>query len=138
MTDNGAGTLLRLDANGGVVQTVTTGAGPQFAVFDGANIWVPNADDSTISVVNAATGVVVATLSGNGLDHPEFAAFDGQRILVTQQFAHSVSLWRAADLAPHRGAVATGAGTGPLGVCSDGINFWITLSVAKPARAVLR
>ena len=39
---------------------------------------------------------------------------------------NSVSLWRAADLTL-LGAFSTGANTEPDGVCSDGLNFWITL-----------
>ena len=39
----------------------------------------------------------------------------------------SVSLWKAASLTP-LGTFATGDGTIPIGACSDGLNFWITLS----------
>jgi hypothetical protein len=70
--------------------------------------------------------MVLATLTGNGLNAPWQAAFDGQRILVTNPTGNSVSLWKAADLTPI-GSISTGAGTNPFGVCSDGINFWITL-----------
>ena len=53
------------------------------------------------------------------------AAFDGQRILVTNGVS-TVSLWKAADFTP-LGSVSTGPGTSPFGACSDGVNFWITL-----------
>src|SRR5262249_28941946 len=66
VTDVTANTLLKLDQNGAVVQTVNVGSGPQFPAFDGTNIWVPNFNGSTVTVVRAATGAVVATLSGNG------------------------------------------------------------------------
>jgi hypothetical protein len=72
--------------------------------------------------------MVLATLTGNNLLGPHQAAFDGQRILVTND-PGSVSLWKATDLTPI-GSVSTGVGAGPLGACSDGINFWITLSEA--------
>jgi hypothetical protein len=63
------------------------------------------------------------------LNGPGAAAFDGQRVLVTNltSGADKVSLWKAADLTP-LGFVGTGPGTIPNGACSDGINFWITLN----------
>jgi hypothetical protein len=70
---------------------------------------------------------VLATVTGNGLDVPVTAAFDGERILVTNNTGNSVSLWKAADLTP-LGAFSTGAATNPYGACSDGLNFWITLN----------
>jgi DNA-binding beta-propeller fold protein YncE len=72
-----------MDSNGAIIQTVTVGNGPEFPVFDGTNIWVPNFNDSTISIVRASTATVIATLSGNGLNGAFIAAFDGERILVT-------------------------------------------------------
>jgi hypothetical protein len=126
VTDVSAGNLFKLDSNGAIIQTVTVGTGPVFPVFDGTNIWVPNSSSSTVTVVRASTGAVLATLTGNGLNTPQMAAFDGERILVTN-IGDSVSLWKAADLTP-LGSVSTGASTGPVGACSDGLNFWITLS----------
>jgi hypothetical protein len=126
VADAGDGRLKKLDANGAIVQSVAVGSGPLFPTFDGTNLWVPNRVSNSVSVVRAATGVVVATLTGNGLDGPTAAAFDGQRVLVTNYTGASVSLWNAADLTT-LGSVSTGSGTSPLGVCSDGINFWIAL-----------
>jgi S-layer family protein len=119
---------------GGVIQSVPVGQEPYWPAFDGANIWVPNRGMNTITVVRASTGEVIETLSGNGLSRPMVAAFDGQRVLVTNINGHSVSLWKAADLTP-LGSFSTGAGTSPHGACSDGINFWVTLlDVTKLAR----
>jgi hypothetical protein len=123
----------RLDSNGTVIQTV---AAP-FAghpVFDGTNLWFPGgADESLVTVVRASTGEVVATLTGNGLNAPGEAAFDGTRVLVTNSNlgAGTVSLWRAADLAP-LGSVFVTAGIGVNGACSDGLNFWLTLNGNGP------
>ena len=132
---NIAGKLFKLDSNGAIIQTLTVGKVPQFPVFDGTNIWVPNNDSNTVTVVRASTGTVLATLTGNGLNEARTAAFDGERILVTNGFeGNSVSLWKAADLSP-LGSVSTGANTIPLGACSDGLNFWITLvNTGKLAR----
>lgn len=84
---------------------------------------------SVVRATGGLAGTVLATLSGNGLNGPRQAAFDGERILVTNGAGDSVSLWRATDFTPI-GTVSTGAGTAPLGVCGDGLNFWITLQDA--------
>ena len=126
VTDYTAGTLLKLDANAAILQTVTVGSIPFLPIFDGANIWVPNESSSTISVVRASTGAVLATLTGNGLAAPQAAAFDGQRVLVANTGSSSVSLWKAADLTA-LGSFGTGTSTQPSAACSDGVNFWITI-----------
>jgi DNA-binding beta-propeller fold protein YncE len=118
--------ILKLDAGGAILQTVTVGLSPEFPVFDGTNIWVPNKVSGSVSVVRASSGAVLATLTGNGLDEPWAAAFDGQRVLVTNNGGDSVSLWKAADLTT-LGVFSTGAGTQPFGACSDGLSFWISL-----------
>jgi hypothetical protein len=123
--------LAKLDSAGNVLQNVTIGLAPAFPVFDGTNIWVPNLADDSISVVAASTGAVVATLTGNGLLAPWSTAFDGERILVTnlgrlRGDPTSVSLFRAADLAPLGNFPALGRE--PWGACSDGANFWISFN----------
>jgi hypothetical protein len=134
VTDQSAGTLLKLNSNGSIAQTINAGNSPKFPVFDGTNIWVPNFHSDTVTVVRVkdavgnplATAFVLATLTGNGQNEPTTAAFDGERILVTNNVGDRVSLWKAADLTP-LGSVSTGIGTDPNGACSDGLNFWITL-----------
>lgn len=127
VTDLAANTLMKLDSNGAVVQTVPVGSSPGYPVFDGRNIWVPNSIDNSVTVVRDSDGAVLTTLTGNGLNWPNAVSFDGERILVTNLVGDSVSLWKAADLTP-MGNVSTGTGTAPAGACSDGINFWITLT----------
>jgi DNA-binding beta-propeller fold protein YncE len=127
VTDVGDIKLKKLDSSGNIVQSVSVGISPFFPVFDGSNIWVPNAGENSMTVVRARDGLVLATLTGNGLNEPLQAAFDGQRILVTNNGGDSASLWKAADLTPI-GSFSTGGGTKPFGACSDGINFWITLN----------
>jgi len=120
------GYMLRLDDAGSVINVVQGPYALGYPTFDGKNFWVPSG--SGLSVVNAETGSIV-TLTGNGMVAPSVAAFDGQRVLVTSGSAavNRVSLWKAADLTP-LGYAFTGNSTQPVGVCSDGINFWITLS----------
>jgi hypothetical protein len=122
--------LHKLNSSGVIVLSVDVGSAPGFPAFDGTNIWVPNGISDTVSVVRATgglAGTVLATLSGNGLNSPVQAAFDGERILFTNQDGNSLSLWNASDLTPI-GTVSTGANTTPFGACSDGLNFWITLN----------
>jgi hypothetical protein len=127
LTDISLNQVYKLDAAGAILQTVAVGNMPVFPTFDGKNIWVPNHSDSSVSVIAAATGSVLATLSGNGINLPEAVAFDGERVLVTNAgVSPGVSLWKAADLTP-LGSFSTGAGSAPLGACSDGLNFWIAL-----------
>ncbi|HKF44087.1 MAG TPA: S-layer homology domain-containing protein [Thermoanaerobaculia bacterium] len=125
VTDYGAGTLLKLASSAAILSTVTLGGGPAFPAYDGANIWVPRNGAVSVAVVRASSGAVLATLTGNGLSLPNSAAFDGERILVTNYTGNHVSLWKAADLTP-LGSIATGAGTYPVGACSDGVSFWVT------------
>jgi DNA-binding beta-propeller fold protein YncE len=129
VTDIGTGTLLKLDSAGAVLQTVTVGAVPYFPAFDGANIWVPNHTDNSITVVQASTGNVVATITAdasNLLNTPNGASFDGERILVANHDGASVTLFKAADLS-FIANVSTGVSTNPESACSDGINFWLPL-----------
>ena len=123
--------LLRLDQSGAVVQTVPIAGLTRYPVFDGANIWIPADAPATVSVVSASSGIVLATLTGNGMDSPSQAAFDGRRVLVTDPGAHAVLLWNAVDFAP-LGSVSLL--DDPFGACSDGVNFWITLQSDHLAR----
>jgi hypothetical protein len=126
VTDNGANRLFKLDSAGAILQTVTVPTGPRMLVFDGANLWIPTSS-SAVAVVRASNGTILATLTGNGLGNSYAAAFDGQRILVTNLSENRVSLFKAADLTP-LGFFPTGAGSNPQGACSDGVNFWVVLS----------
>jgi len=127
VTDYLASRLFKLDSHGAIIQEVIVGAFPLYSVFDGTNIWVPNNIDNTVTVVRASTGAVLAELSANGLSGPTAAAFDGERILVTNGL--SVSLWNASDLSPI-GIVSTGLNS-PFGACSNGPNFWIALNTTN-------
>jgi hypothetical protein len=126
VTDTGAEKLLKLDSTGAILTTVTVPTDPRMPVFDGTNIWVPTSS-SAVAVVRASNGALLATLTGNGLGNSFQAAFDGERVLITDLSENQVSLFKAVDLSP-LGFFPTGSGTAPKGVCSDGLNFWIVFS----------
>jgi S-layer family protein len=135
VTNAGDTTIKKLDASGFVVHSVPVGSLALFPVFDGTNIWVPNNGSNSITVVRVKDGqgnplaipFLLTTLTGNGLNSPFTAAFDGERILVTNGGGDSVSLWKGADLTP-LGSFHGFGGDFPYGACSDGVNFWVTLN----------
>jgi hypothetical protein len=137
VTNRNSMSICKLNSDGSIAQTISIGEAPTFPVFDGTNIWVTNITTDSLTVVRVKdaqgnplpTALVLATLTGNGLDDPRTVAFDGERILVTNRAGNSVSLWKAADLTP-LGSLSTGIGSGPSGACSDGLNFWITLQIS--------
>jgi hypothetical protein len=145
VTNQGNGRLTKLDSNGNIIQSIVVGSNPAFPVFDGTNIWVPNLDSNSVTVVRVkdATGnplppppasnqpFVLTTLTDNGLNGPRTAAFDGERILVTNSVGSSVSLWKAADLSPLGSFDTPVANDTPYGACSDGLNFWVTLNAVN-------
>jgi hypothetical protein len=105
-------------------------------VFDGANIWVMQYHGkhapSDIVVLQAATGQIVATLSGNGLTIAQRGAFDGRRMLIGSTDPPNISpisVWDAASLTP-LGTFSSGLTNsfepGPNGICSDGVAFFLT------------
>jgi hypothetical protein len=124
-----SGSLLRLDSSGSILQTIALGATPTGAAFDGANIWVGLAESSSVAVIQASTGNLLQVLTGNGLDRPSGVAFDGERLMVTS-YPLGVSLWRASDFTPLGSATLFPHGS-PLAVCSDGVSFWISMSLTE-------
>lgn len=132
VTDDGVGKVLRLDASGAVLQSVSTDDSSSFAAgffpaFDGRNLWVPNFDRNSLGVIRSSDGALLKVFSSvNGLELPVQAAFDGSRVLVTNSDGGSVSLFRATSLEPI-GNPPTG-GMNSYGVCSDGRDFWVSFS----------
>jgi hypothetical protein len=126
---NDFGQLKRVDPNNATVLESIPVTGGNMR-FDGANIWVSNADihANSITVVRAIGGLrgtILATLTGNGMFRPYGMAFDGERMLVGNlDNSNSVSLFNATTFAP-LGNVFLGANAEPRAACSDGVNFWV-------------
>jgi len=134
VTDAGDNSLKRVDTTtGGVIQTIALSGTVNHPVFDGTNLWIPSGD--RVSVVRAVGGLagtvplgtVLATLTGNGLNGAFQAAFDGERICVTNASAQSVSLWKATDLSPITSVDLPFGPYNSRGVCSDGVTFFVGL-----------
>ena len=125
VTDTAFSAIHRLDTSGAIVQTVPLGAQPRYPIFDGANLWVPSETANNVAIVSAASGSVIATIAataGNGLNQPQFAAFDGERVLVTNAAnPFYVSVFKAADSSDLGASFAPAL---PTGMCSDGIGVW--------------
>jgi DNA-binding beta-propeller fold protein YncE len=136
-TDYDAGTLLKLDPTGAILQTVGAGSNPAHPAFDGTNIWVPGAG-GTVTVVRASTGSVLQVLTGNGLGEGISAAFDGQRIIATNFTTGGVSFFKAADLTPLGSAPAPTAGFHSYGACTDGLSFCHVLQDAGASLVLSR
>lgn len=67
VTDTADDMLLRVDPAGQVVDGIPVGRGPAGVTVGGGQVWVANQLDGTVSEVNPAAGVVVATIGvGNG------------------------------------------------------------------------
>jgi DNA-binding beta-propeller fold protein YncE len=130
VVDFGDDALYRVNpADGTILETLAMGAitsTPAIPIFDGTNIWVPVSNG--LKVVSTSTPAqLLATLTGNGLGSTNLAAaFDGERIMVTNRAGATVSLWKASSLMP-LGNLNLGAGRFPQGVCSDGLHFWIAV-----------
>lgn len=132
VADQGADNVKRVDPiTGTVLEFVPAGDGPSKLLFDGTNLWVSNTLSDSITVIRAVSGLrgtVLDTLTGNGLDTPQGMAFDGERVLVTNNTSlGSVSLFKATDLTP-LGNLFTGVNSNPVAACSDGLNFWLVRS----------
>jgi DNA-binding beta-propeller fold protein YncE len=72
-----------------MVGTYNVGNAPWAVAFDGANIWVPNFSDSTVTKLLASTGALVGTYSVE--DGPDAVAFDGASIWVCNENSNTMS-----------------------------------------------
>jgi outer membrane protein assembly factor BamB len=139
VTDRGDDRLKKLNTfDGSVLQSIPVGTDPGHPVFDGMNIWVPNYGSDNITVVRVkdsvgkplASAFVLKSVTAGFMLGPLTAAFDGERVLVTANTdngSNGIFLFKAADLSLITGT-SPGADTKPFGVCSDGLNFFVTLN----------
>jgi YVTN family beta-propeller protein len=96
----GSGSITVIDRGDDSVTTVPTGAGAEGidVSADGAEIWVTNRDDDTISIVDAATLEVIETLDAGGAMpiRAKFSA-DGAEVWVSNARSGTVTVFDAAS-----------------------------------------
>src|SRR5262249_60791814 len=95
---------------------------PHHRSWKGSNSGSPKPGSAAVTAAGPSTGAVLQTLTA-GIAAPISVAFNGERVLVTSG-GTAITVWKAADLTP---VGSFPIGTGSVGACSDGINFWITL-----------
>jgi uncharacterized repeat protein (TIGR01451 family) len=87
---------------GGIIKRIPVGKAPYAVACDegsGQRIFVGNAGDETLSIVDAGSGAVVRIVKLGGLGHPHGLAFDAvrQRIYVTYAFTPKYGAIAAVD-----------------------------------------
>ncbi len=102
------------------------GGNPIGVAFDGANIWVANNGDGTVSKLRARDGVNLGTFSAPG--SPYGVAFDGANIWVTGTYVVEL---RASD-GVQLGLFDVGSPTST-GVAFDGANIWVGVAFKDSA-----
>jgi hypothetical protein len=96
---------------------------PVGVAFDGANIWVTNNDDATVSKLRASDGATLGTFTvGN---EPMGVAFDGANIWVANSFDNTVTKLQAGD---GKTLGTFPVGKVPLFPAFDGESIWVTNS----------
>ena len=101
--------------------SVSTGAEPYGIAFDGANMWVVNWHDLTVSKISVNDGVTLGTYTVGSLSAG--IAFDGANVWVANSFGATVTKIRARD--GHTiGTYATGSY--PWQVAFDGHYIWVS------------
>src|SRR5215469_11247788 len=103
---------------------IGVGSLPTAVAFDGANLWVTNANDSTVTKVRASDGTVLGTFNTGSA--PSGVAFDGGNIWVANGgggFGTTVTKLRASD----GSTLGTfSVGHYPSAAAFDGANIWVT------------
>lgn len=101
----------------------SVGAGPRGVAFDGANIWVANQAENTVSKIQAHDGKVLGTFAVGS--NPRGLAFDGANIWVTNFDSNTVTKLEAST----GNILGTPfSGSTPDAIVFDGVNVWVTNS----------
>ncbi len=112
--------------------TFSVGNFPAGVAFDGANIWVTNWEDGSVTKLLASTGAVVGTYSVGA--NPVGVAFDGANIWVANYNGKSLTKLQASTGA----AVGTYVvGNGPECLAFDGANIWAANQVDNTVTKIL-
>lgn len=118
-------------SDGKLLQTVSPVGNPYALVYDGANIWASNNSSSTVTEVNAATGLVVGSPIAVG-SNPKGMAFDGTYVWV----ANNGTSGTISKILATTGAVTTYTFPAltcshPFGILFDGTSIWVACNFSN-------
>ena len=108
-------------SDGARLLTLTTPDAATGLAFDGANIWIANPHQHSVTKLRARDGVKLGSFNV-GLSPGLGLAFDGANIWVSNSFDNTITKLRASDGA-NLGTFPTGVT--PSGVAFDGENVWV-------------
>ena len=113
-------TVVRLKENGAVDGSFKVGSQPIGIAFDGANIWVANSSDNSVSKLRAKDGTSLGKFAYPG--SPYGVAFDGKNIWVSG--SPYIVEYRDAD-GTQIGGMFHIDGSATAGIAFDGANIWV-------------
>jgi YVTN family beta-propeller protein len=94
ITDNSTGATTTLTVGYPIVSiasgSVSVGSGPLYATLVGTNLYVPNQNSNSVSVINTLTNTVTATIPVQGI--PEFSTLVGTNLYVSNSGSSTVSV----------------------------------------------
>jgi outer membrane lipoprotein-sorting protein len=93
---------------------------PSAIAFDGANIWVTNLGNATVTKMRVSDGTILGSYPSGA--SPYGIAFDGANIWITHNIDSTVTKLRASDGV----TIGTYNVTNPWGIAFDGANMWVT------------
>ena len=77
------GQVRRFDGQGNVIASYRVADGAvNDIMFDGTNMWTANFDDTTVSMINPATGALLASFPVGGGLSPRSLVFDGASVWI--------------------------------------------------------
>src|SRR5207253_2333414 len=77
------------------IQSFPVGTWPTALAFDGANVWVTNLGDNTVTKLRASDGVNLGTFRVG--EYPAWITFDGTNVWVSNLNTDNVTKLRASD-----------------------------------------
>jgi YVTN family beta-propeller protein len=121
ITDTADDLLLRVDQAGQVADRIPVGRGPGGVAVGAGEVWVANQLDGTVSEVNPAAGIVVATIGvGNG---PDAVVFGYQSVWVANVTDSTLS---RIDPGSGRVLATIPLGGTPAGLAAGERGIWVT------------
>jgi YVTN family beta-propeller protein len=105
----------------GVIRTFPAGLNPRGVSSDGTDVWVANAEEDTVSEIEASSGTVIRIIPVGAF--PYGVTSDGTHVWVTNTYENTVS-----EIEASSGTVIRiiPVGALPYGVTSDGTHVWVT------------